>query len=74
MAFDYIPRADYDDDGEVDDFEMGLFLDEMEEEDRAITEGRALFGSAPYGSLWDDDDEDDDLDLFDDDDDSDDIF
>ena len=76
MAFggprDYIPCADYDGDGEVDDFEMGLFMGEMEEEDKAIMEGRAFFGSA--GSIWDDDDEDDDLDIFDDDDDSDDFF
>ena len=42
---DYDPRADYDMDGKVDDFEFGMFLHEMEEEDRAIEEGRAFFGS-----------------------------
>ena len=42
---DYNPRADYDMDGKVDDFEYGMFLHEMEEEDRAIEEGRAF--SAP---------------------------
>ncbi len=56
--WDYIPRADYDLDGEVDDFEMGMFLHEMEEEDRAISEGRAFFGT---GKVSVDDDDDDDL-------------
>lgn len=42
---DYNSRADYDLDGKVDDFEYGMFLHEMEEEDRAIEEGRAFFGS-----------------------------
>ena len=38
-------RADYDGDGKVDPFEAGLFLHEMEEEDRAIATGRGVFGS-----------------------------
>ncbi len=42
---EYNHRADYDMDGKVDDFEYGMFLYEMEEEDRAIEEGRAFFGS-----------------------------
>ena len=47
---DYNPRADYDMDGEVDDFEFGMFLNEMEDEDRAIENGSAFFGtgSASY--------------------------
>ncbi len=43
---DYNSRADYDMDGKVDDFEYGLFLNEMEEEDRTIEEGEAFFGSS----------------------------
>ena len=52
---DYNSRADYDLDGKVDDFEYGMFLHEMEEEDRAIEEGRAFFGSgrASYESKED---------------------
>lgn len=42
---EYDPIADYDMDGEVDDFERGLFLHEMEEEDREIEEGHAFFGN-----------------------------
>ncbi len=68
---EYIPRADYDLDGKVDEFETGLFLHEMEEEDRAITEGKAFFGSAsshvPFsvtiGSDEDDDEDEDEIEL-----------
>ena len=60
---EYIPRADYDLDGKVDDFEMGLFLHEMEEEDKAIAEGKAFFGSASsqvsFAVTIDSDEEDD---------------
>ncbi len=40
---DYNSRADYDMDGKVDDFEWGMFLHEMEEEDREIEDGQAFF-------------------------------
>ena len=38
------PRADYNGDGKVSAFEEGLFLHEMEMEDKAIAEGKAFFG------------------------------
>ena len=57
--FSFPSRADYDLDGKVDAFEEALFFLEMEEEDNAIAEGRAFFGSAPrWGSILDDDDDD----------------
>jgi len=54
----FFSRADYDFNGEVDEFEKALFFLEMEEEDEAI------MGRSKRSFLIDDDDDDDDL-LFD---------
>ena len=68
----FFPAADFNADGKVDDFELGLFHHMMDEEDKAISEGKGFFGSASsrvsfsvtFGS---DDDDDEDEDEFDDD-------
>ena len=67
----FFPGIDFNGDGQVDIFESGLFFHMMQEEDKAISKGKGLFGagsvsSSPSIDFGSDDDEEEEDDFEDD--------